>query len=78
MAVAEFEREIIKERVNSGLAAARANGVVLGRPASLQKRLVEVVALKNQGRGIRAIARELKMPVGSVFKLVKQSEASAN
>ena len=32
MAVAEFEREIIRERVNSGLAAARARGAKLGRP----------------------------------------------
>ena len=35
MAVAEFEREIIRERVNSGLAVARAKGVRLGRPSTL-------------------------------------------
>src|SRR5215831_16629811 len=35
MAVAEFEREIIRERVNSGLAAARARGAALGRPNTL-------------------------------------------
>jgi DNA invertase Pin-like site-specific DNA recombinase len=34
-AVAEFERSIIVERVNSGLAAARAKGVRLGRPPTL-------------------------------------------
>src|SRR5262249_1968272 len=38
MAVAEFERGIIKERVNAGFAAARARGVRLGRPAKLEKR----------------------------------------
>ena len=34
-AVAEFEREIIRERVNAGLAAAKKKGVRLGRPATL-------------------------------------------
>jgi DNA-binding IclR family transcriptional regulator len=29
--------------------------------------------LREQGRGIREIARELKMPVSSVFKLLKQT-----
>ena len=32
-AVAQFEREIITERVNAGIAAAKARGVRLGRPA---------------------------------------------
>src|SRR6266576_1041158 len=36
MAVAEFEREIIRERVNAGLAAAMKRGVKLGRPATLK------------------------------------------
>lgn len=72
MAVAEFERAIIRERVNSGLAAAKAKGVIFGRPATLKKRSDEVLALREQGRSIREIARELKMPVSSVAKLVKQ------
>jgi putative DNA-invertase from lambdoid prophage Rac len=71
MAVAEFERSIIRERVNSGLAAARAKGVRLGRPPKLQKRRSEVLKLKAEGKGIREISRELGMPVASVFKLVK-------
>ena len=71
MAVAEFEREIIKERVNSGLAAAKAKGVVLGRSATLKNRRAEVLGLTGMGRGIRAIARELKMPVSSVAKIIK-------
>src|SRR6266852_1555454 len=46
MAVAEFEREIIRERVNSGLRAARARGTRLGRPATLMKHLPRVRALR--------------------------------
>ena len=34
IAVAEFERDIIRERTLAGLAAARARGVTLGRPRS--------------------------------------------
>ena len=70
-AVCEFERNLIRERVNSGLAAAKARGVTLGRPATLNKRRDEVLELRKQGRGIREISRELKMPVASVSKLLK-------
>ena len=70
-AVCEFERNLIRERVNSGLAAARAKGVRLGRPATLQRRRADVLELRKQGKGIREISRELKMPVASVFKVLK-------
>lgn len=74
-AVCEFERNLIRERVNSGLAAARAKGVVLGRPATLPRRRDDVLELRKQGKGIREISRELKMPVSSVAKLLKASQA---
>ena len=77
MAVAEFERAIIRERVNSGLAAAKAKGVRLGRPKTLERRRDEVMALKNQRRSIREIARGLKIPAGSVFKLTKPAKEAA-
>jgi DNA invertase Pin-like site-specific DNA recombinase len=75
MAVAEFERAIIKERVLAGISAARNRGVRLGRPATLNKRRDEVLELKAKGLGVRAVARELTMPVGSVFKLMKEAAA---
>lgn len=71
MAVAEFERGIIKERVNAGLAAAKARGVQLGRPATINGRAAEVNKLKAQGLGLRAIARQLGMPPSSVHKALK-------
>ena len=52
MAVAEFERGIIKERVNAGLAAAKARGVQFGRPATINGRADEVSKLKAQGLGL--------------------------
>jgi DNA invertase Pin-like site-specific DNA recombinase len=70
-AVCEFERNLIRERVNSGLAAAKAKGVTLGRPATLWERRDEVLKLRGKGHGVREISRELKMPVGSVAKVLK-------
>jgi len=69
-AVAEFEREIIRERVNSGLRAARARGAVFGRPAKTLKHLPRVRALREAGRNVSQIARELTLPYASTHKLV--------
>lgn len=73
MAVAEFERGIIKERVNAGLAAARQRGVQLGRPCTINGRAVEIRKLKAKGLGLRAIARQLKMPPSSVHKALSMT-----
>jgi DNA invertase Pin-like site-specific DNA recombinase len=73
MAVAEFEREIIRERVNFGLAAARERGVKLGRPGTLADKRGAVLKAKRRGLGVRAIARELKMPVSSVGKVLSMA-----
>jgi DNA invertase Pin-like site-specific DNA recombinase len=71
IAVAQFEREIIKERVNDGLKAAKARGVQLGRPATINGHTAEIRKLKAKGLGVRAIARELKMPPSSVHKALR-------
>jgi DNA invertase Pin-like site-specific DNA recombinase len=70
MAVAEFERGIIRERVNAGLAAARKRGVRFGRPNILNRRRHEITVLRKAGKGIREIARQLKMPVSSVHSIL--------
>jgi DNA invertase Pin-like site-specific DNA recombinase len=73
MAVAEFERGIIKERVNAGLAAAKARGVQLGRPATINGRAAEIRKLKEKGLSLRAIARELEMPPSSVHRAISMA-----
>ena len=61
--VAEFEREMIRERTLSGIRAAKANGKRLGRPKRVFRR-DHVVRLRDERRlSWRAIARELGVPV---------------
>lgn len=69
LAVAEFERGIIRERVNAGIKAAKANGVRFGRPSLPDTKKKKVIALINKGMGIREISRELGMPVSTVHKV---------
>lgn len=61
-AVAEFERELIRERTLSGVAAARAKGKTLGRPKVIVS-LDEVERLRGQGLSWRAVSRFMKVPV---------------
>jgi DNA invertase Pin-like site-specific DNA recombinase len=76
---AEFERAIIRERVMSGLARAKAEGVTLGRPALEDADAGKVKAIKAAlaaGKGIRRIAREYKAGVGTVLRI--KAEMAAN
>jgi len=73
MAVAEFERGIIRERVNAGISAAKTRGVRFGRPSTINGRAAEVRKLKAKGLGLRAIGRELRMPVSSVHKALSMA-----
>ncbi len=75
-AVAQFDRETIVERVNAGIAAARARGVKLGRPRKLDALLPEVKRLSLEGMSGRKIADHLKIPAGSVFHLLGRVNAN--
>ena len=56
---AEFERAIIVERVNAGLARAKANGAKFGRPTVAADVEDRIRALRADGVGMLRIAREL-------------------
>jgi DNA invertase Pin-like site-specific DNA recombinase len=73
---AEFERAMIRERVMTGLARARAEGKQLGRrpvEQSKAKKVKQALALRSQGIGIRRIAQEVGLGVGTVIRLVEQA-----
>lgn len=67
---AEFERAMIRERVNAGLARARAQGKTLGRPTVGPKVEAAIRRERAKRKGIRKIARELGVGVGTVQRVV--------
>jgi DNA invertase Pin-like site-specific DNA recombinase len=63
--IAEFERELIRDRVRSGIAAARANGKKLGRPR-LEVAVSQIASLRAEGLTLRQIALRLGCSTGKV------------
>jgi DNA invertase Pin-like site-specific DNA recombinase len=66
---AEFEREMIRERLTAGLNKARANGKILGRPrvgVAIERSIREYLAA---GHGQLATASELGVGVGTVRRV---------
>lgn len=79
-AVAEFERSVIRERINAGLAAAREHGTKsgksVGRPRKLHKHRDAVARLMERGFSGRKIAEKLSIPAGSVFAVMREAKAA--
>lgn len=73
-ALAEYERAMIRDRVVAGQQRARAQGVKLGRPTRLNESVRSaVVCLRERGMSIAAIARQLGIGVGTIYKCLPQS-----
>ena len=68
--IAEFERELIRDRIKSGIAAARAKGKGLGRPR-VSVDAAQVARLRASGLSWPAVARELGVSVGTAYKAVR-------
>ena len=78
--IAEFERELIQERIRSGIAAAKERGKQLGRqPGQRPKsdRLAPKVALVAKGRSYRLIGREVGLSKNTVADIIKRHRAKA-
>lgn len=67
---AEFERAMIVERVKAGLRRAKLEGKVFGRPRVSEVVEAKVMALRKEGRGIMAIAKQLRLGNGTVSRIV--------
>lgn len=61
-ALAEFEREMIRERTKAGMAAAKKRGVQLGRPLKLSAcQIQDAIAMVKDGRTRNAIAAHFQV-----------------
>jgi len=74
---AEFERAIIRERVNAGLARAKATGVKLGRKPVGSETERRIRELRATGMGILKIARELGVGTSVVQRVVGVAPSGA-
>jgi DNA invertase Pin-like site-specific DNA recombinase len=68
---AEFERGIITERINAGLARAREKGTVLGRPRTPLVTEKRIRGLRAKGMGVLKIGRTLKVGTSVVQRVVQ-------
>lgn len=57
--VAEFERDLIRERTRLGMAKARAAGKRIGRPHADRPDRAEVVRLRHEGKSWREVSKAL-------------------
>ena len=74
--LAEFERDLVRERVCSGLAAAKAKGKKLGRKpgqrVKADRYADKVLQMVTEGHSYRQIAHELHLSKTTVNEIVKR------
>src|ERR1700730_6625010 len=75
-AVAQFERELIRERVSAGMKAARKHGTKTGNAIGRPRRIFdrdEVARLRATGLSIEKISRKMRIGVGTVVRVLQKS-----
>jgi putative DNA-invertase from lambdoid prophage Rac len=73
-AVAQFERELIHERVSAGMRAAKAHGTKTGNAIGRPRRIFdrdEVVRLRKTGLSIERVASKMGVGVGTVVRVIQ-------
>lgn len=75
--LAEFEREVIRERTLAGLASARRRGKLLGRPKGLTKAAEQTARIaeslyKEEKYSVEQIARELTISKTTLYKYLRK------
>ena len=70
----EFERSMIQERVRAGLARARAQGIVLGRPkiSDETERAIAAALAEQDHPGLRKIAERFHVGTGTVQRISRE------
>ena len=68
--MAEFERDLLVERTQAGLARAKAQGKVLGRPRSVDAQASKLVVERlERGEAVAALAREFGTSRQSIMRI---------
>jgi DNA invertase Pin-like site-specific DNA recombinase len=68
--VAEFERNLIRERTKAGRVAARKRGVHFGRPRKLNPEQAKLAQrLISEGKPVRQIAQTFKVHAATIYRL---------
>jgi DNA invertase Pin-like site-specific DNA recombinase len=69
-AIAQFERNLIRERMRAGLASARAKGKVGGRPAAMKAKDIAMAKalLSDADITVKEVAGRLGVPVGTLYR----------
>jgi DNA invertase Pin-like site-specific DNA recombinase len=71
-AISEFELSVIRSRVRSGIARAKAAGIVCGRPTKSFD-MEKAVSLRDGGMSIRGIAKELSVGAATVYRSLSKN-----
>lgn len=73
--LAEFERDLLKERIKSGIANARNRGKVFGRPkgGKIADNCGKIRELKATGQSLRSIAKTVGLSKTSVSKCIERN-----
>jgi DNA invertase Pin-like site-specific DNA recombinase len=79
--LAEFERDVIRERTMAGVASARRRGRLLGRPKGLTKNAEQKARLaeslyKDENFSVEQIARELRISKTTLYKYLRHRGVS--
>jgi DNA invertase Pin-like site-specific DNA recombinase len=75
-AVAQFERELIRERVSAGMRSAKAKGTRSGKPIGRPRRVFnrgEVLRLRQGGVSLAKIALQMNIGVGTVARVLQSA-----
>lgn len=71
-AMADFERSLIRERVNAGIKAAKVRGVKFGRDTIITSEMIEA----TKGRSVRAVAKQYGVSKSALYQGAKRAPAS--
>jgi putative DNA-invertase from lambdoid prophage Rac len=76
-ALAEFERELILERTQAGIARARALGKKFGAPRTIPESVAwEVLTRRAGGESLRQISQRLNIKLGAVRSVLSRERRS--